>query len=96
MDEELVDALDEDVMLEDPEDAPPQFGMDVDMLISMGVAPADACDFVRKRMCAAIPATNFIEVYGRGGLSDEAKNTGLNLKGLGALDLATEKTDGTH
>ena len=76
------------------EDAAHQFGMDVDMLVAMGVTPADACNAV----CNALgkgKSTDFYEFYGRGGLCDEAGRSPLKVKGLGALDFACPRDDGS-
>ena len=37
----------------------------------------------------------FYEFYGRGGLSAEASRSQLGIKGLGALDFACPKADGS-
>ena len=70
-----------------------QFGMDVDMLMSMGVEPVDAIRYVRKCM-RHTAAVTFIEAYGRGGLSDEARKSSFNVNGLRALDFACLKDNG--
>ena len=72
-----------------------QYGMDVDMLLSMGVEPIDAIRYVRKCMHHTAAIT-FHEAYGRGGLSDEARRSPLNVKGLRSLDFACQKDDGSH
>ena len=68
--------------------------MDVDMLLSLGVEPVDATRFVRKCM-RHTAAITFIEAYGRGGLSDEARSSSFNVHGLRALDFACLRDDGT-
>ena len=72
-----------------------QYGMDVDMLLSMGVEPIDAIRFVRKCMHHAAAIT-LQEAYGRGGLTEEARKSSLNIKGLRSLDFACQKDDGSH
>ena len=72
-----------------------QHGMDIDMLMSMGVEPADAIRYVRKCMHHTAAVT-FHEAYGRGGLSAEARKSPLNIKGLRSLDFACQKDDGSH
>ena len=71
-----------------------QFGMDVDMLLAMGVTPADACNMVIGSLSES-RLTRFYEFYGRGGLSEEASKSPLGVKGLGALDFACPKADGS-
>ena len=41
-------------------------------------------------------AITFQEAYGRGGLTEEARKSSLNIKGLRSLDLACQKDDGSH
>ena len=71
------------------------FSMVVDMLMLHGVEATEAnryvCGVVRSRN----PVT-FHEFYGRGGLCSEASRrpTSLNVKGLRALDLRTQRPDG--
>ena len=89
------DTLLDDIM-SDNEEPPTEYGMDIDMLMTMGIAPADACRYARKCMRPIAAATTFHEVYGRGGLSKEAKSMGLNLKGLQAMNFCTTKADGHH
>ena len=86
VDESVMDAAmgADDVDASDHPDAV-QFGMDVDMLMSLGVEPADATRFVHKCM-RSTNAITFIEAYGRGGLSEEARKSSFNINGLRALD----------
>ena len=51
---------------------------------------------LRKCMRHIAATTTFRKVYGRGGLSKEAKSMGLNLKGLQAMDFVASKADGNH
>ena len=93
------DEIDDDLMAEieatDLDNPAAQYGMDVDMLLSLGVDPVDATRFARK--CMAIGSTStFMEMYGRGGLSKLAESIRMDVKGLHALDFATQKSDGTH
>ena len=95
------DLIDEDVLAEmlaedQPDDGPSahQYGMDIDMLLSLGVSPIDATRFVRKCMAVSSTAT-FVEAYGRGGLSEMAKSMNLNIQGLHALDFVNTKADGS-
>ena len=76
------------------EEADRQFGMDVDMLVAMGVTPADACNAVGDALGKS-RSTDFFECYGRGGLCDEASRGPLGVKGLGALDFACPRADGS-
>ena len=71
-----------------------QFGIDVDMLMALGVSPSDACNLVNKSLRQSSRAT-FIEAYGRGGLSDEAMVNPLNVEGLDALDFSCPRPDGS-
>ena len=80
--------------VDEHEAAAQQFGMDVDMLMAMGVTPADACNVVSDSMGKS-RSTDFYEFYGRGGLCDEATRNPLRIKGLGALDFACPKDDGS-
>ena len=97
----LVDeAVIEDAMTDDEGDAHDhpdsvQFGMDIDMLLSLGVEPVDAIRYVRKCMMHTAAIT-FHEAYGRGGLTDEANKSRLDVKGLRTLDFACPRDDGGH
>ena len=90
VDSEVVD----DAMADDHELGADRFGMDVDMLVSMGVTPADAYGLISSIMDRDKTAT-FYEFYGRGGLNAEASRSQLGIKGLGALDFACPKADGS-
>ena len=72
-----------------------QYGMDIDMLLALGVEPIEASRYVYKLMRHDAEKT-FYEAYGRGGLTKEAKKSHFNVKGLQALDLACAKSDGAH
>ena len=87
VDEAVMDAAmsDDDMDAGDHPDSV-QHGMDVDMLVAMGVEPVDAIRFVRKCMHHTAAVT-FMEAYGRGGLSDEARKSSLNVTGLRATSL---------
>ena len=41
-------------------------------------------------------AITFQEAYGRGGLTEEARTSSLNIMGLRSLDFACQKDDGSH
>ena len=87
----------DDIMAEDDSgDHEPasQYGMDIDMLLALGVEPIEASRYVYKLMRHNAEKT-FYEAYGRGGLTHEARKSHLNVKGLRALDLACEKPNGT-
>lgn len=90
IDADLIDELMRDDPVEDP-----QYGMDIDLLLSLGVEPADACKIINGAMRKVAPVT-FMEAYGRGGLSDAAKCNPLGAKGLHALDFACKKPNGVH
>ena len=73
-----------------------QHGMDVDMLMSLGVEPADAIRFARKCM-RHTAAVTFIEAYGRGGLSDEARKSSFTCRMVcGRSTLLAPKTMVNH
>ena len=96
------DVLDDEVLADlivddqpDDDASARQYGMDIDMLLSLGVSPIDATRFVRKCMAVQTrtPST-LIEAYGRGGLSEMAEHSNFNVKGLHALDLVNKKANG--
>ena len=96
VDDSVLDAaMQDDAMDADAGDHPyaVQFGMDVDMLMSLGIEPAHAVRFANKCM-RHTAAVTFMEAYGRGGLSDEARKSSFNIRGLRALDLACPKDNG--
>ena len=72
-----------------------QYGMDVDMLLSLGVQLVDAIRYVRKCMRHTASVT-FHEAYGRGGLTEMARKSRLDIEGLRTLDFACEKENGDH
>ena len=86
----------EDLMDDAGAELPSQYGMDVDTILAMGVEPVDAIRFVNKCLKSVSSVTAFHEVYGRGGLCNEAETSCLDVKGLRAMDFATEKDDGTR
>ena len=69
------------------------------LLVSHGVTQLDTHKFltsVTKSASQNEPAT-FFELYGQGGLSRAARRfRGLNVQGLEALDLRTQRPDGEH
>ena len=92
-DSALDDAMTEDDVANHPDAV--QFGMDIDALLALGVEPVDATRFVRKCMLHSAAVT-FHEAYGRGGLSEEARKSTLDIKGLRTLDFACTREDGSH
>ena len=65
------------------------------VLRHIGVAHQTAANFVAS---VANPLSTFMEIYGRGGLVEEAnrQRRSLNVEGLGAFDLRTTRPDGKH
>ena len=94
----ISDSVIDDMMAEDGYDhdnPSAQYGMDIDMLLALGVEPVEASRYVHKLMRHDADKT-FYEAYGRGGLTEVARKSHFNVKGLRALDLACAKADGSN
>ena len=95
-DEPDFDELDQDYIdeiMRDEAEGDRQYGMDIDLLLSLGVEPVDACRFMNKSYRKVNPVT-FVEAYGRGGLTNEAARNPLGTKGLRSLDFACLRPNG--
>ena len=85
-------------MLEEDEDADMDAGGVAGMVNSLryfGVEESKARDFVA---AVAEPLSTFMEVYGRGGIVEEAhkRQRNLNVEGLDAFDMRTSKPGGQN
>ena len=92
------DSVIDDIMAEDDYDHDnpcAQYGMDIDMLLALGIEPIEASRYVHKLMRHDAEKT-FYEANGRGGLTEMARKSHFNVKGLRSLDLACAKADGSN
>ena len=95
IEEDIIDPTFPDIMGFDDEAMPESDAM-MSALIAAGTSPEAASNFVH-RVIGEKNATTFMEMYGQGSLVAEAnkQRRSLNVEGLRAFDLRTNKPDGS-